>query len=233
MDTTEEMPLEPTGVEPLPLAAAGGVRSPSEPRRWWVSPARWAGELGTVFVGVYAAFTLNNYQTHRQERQRRDQIIAWAQIAYTDLLTGVTNEEAVERKAHEEFEGRIKAGETPVLHASNFNTDYNPADFTSLLQSGGFDLLEIETVRAIREVEGTLRQMVALAQHHEQLGDALILPNLDQPASFFYEASARQLRPGYAWYLNDQEIELKYYEEIRAETTRLLAQLRTERARNR
>jgi len=29
-----------------------------------------------VFVGVYAAFWLNNYQQHRQDAERRDQILA-------------------------------------------------------------------------------------------------------------------------------------------------------------
>ena len=37
---------------------------------------RWAAELLLVFVGVYAAFWLNNYQQRRQEAQRRDQILA-------------------------------------------------------------------------------------------------------------------------------------------------------------
>jgi hypothetical protein len=32
--------------------------------------------LVLVFVGVYAAFWLNNYQQHQQEAKRRDQILA-------------------------------------------------------------------------------------------------------------------------------------------------------------
>src|SRR5438046_535597 len=37
---------------------------------------RWMAELVLVFVGVYAAFWLNNYQQHLQEAKRRDQILA-------------------------------------------------------------------------------------------------------------------------------------------------------------
>jgi len=37
---------------------------------------RWVAELVLVFVGVYAAFWLNNYQQHRQDAERRDQILA-------------------------------------------------------------------------------------------------------------------------------------------------------------
>jgi len=34
-------------------------------------------ELAIVFVGVYAAFALNSYQIHKQEQQRRGQILAY------------------------------------------------------------------------------------------------------------------------------------------------------------
>jgi hypothetical protein len=38
--------------------------------------ARWTAELVLVFIGVSAAFWLNNYQQHQQEAKRRDQILA-------------------------------------------------------------------------------------------------------------------------------------------------------------
>ena len=37
---------------------------------------RWTAELVLVFIGVYAAFWLNNYQQHRQDAERRDRILA-------------------------------------------------------------------------------------------------------------------------------------------------------------
>ena len=37
---------------------------------------RWTAEMVLVFIGVYAAFWLNNYQQHQQEAKRRDQILA-------------------------------------------------------------------------------------------------------------------------------------------------------------
>jgi hypothetical protein len=36
---------------------------------------RWAAELLLVFLGADAAFSLTNYQQHRQEARRRDQIL--------------------------------------------------------------------------------------------------------------------------------------------------------------
>ncbi|PYL60442.1 MAG: hypothetical protein DMF24_10120, partial [Verrucomicrobia bacterium] len=37
---------------------------------------RWLAELLLVFIGVYAAFWLNNYQQHQQDAERRDRILA-------------------------------------------------------------------------------------------------------------------------------------------------------------
>ncbi len=142
-------------------------------------------------------------------------------------------EEAEVHKQGEEFDRRLKAGETPAIYAFDFRTDYNPADFGSLLQSGGFDLLEVETVRSLRAVEGTLRRMVDVLRHDQQLCDALIRPNLDKDPSFFYDVPARRLRPAYAWYGRYFVTESEFYAEIHAELDQVLAQLRAERQRNR
>jgi uncharacterized membrane protein YgaE (UPF0421/DUF939 family) len=37
--------------------------------------ARWAAELVLVFIGVSAAFWLNNYQQNRQDGEERDRIL--------------------------------------------------------------------------------------------------------------------------------------------------------------
>ena len=230
----EDEPAEPPAVQLLaadPPPATGQPPRPS--RRWWVNPARWAGELVTVFAGVYAAFVLNNHQTHRQERQRRDQILDWAQGEYAGALADLDSRYAHDQAAAEEFERRVKAGEMPPLYAFGFSTDYNPTDFTSLLQSGGLDLLEIGTVRDLRAVEGTLRPFIELVHHDQQLSDALILPNLEQPPSFFYDPSGKQLRAEYRWYGDFLAKNLAFSRELHTELSRLIEQLRAERQRNR
>ena len=198
----------------------------------WVPAARWAGELATVFVGVYAAFVLNNYQSHRHERQRREQILDWAQKAYSEMLVRMDAEAAETRQQGQDFNRRMEAGETPALYAFDFRSDYNPGDFTSLLESGGFDLLEVETVHALRDVEGTLRQMVETLRHDQQLCDTLIRPNLDKDPSFFYDVPLHRLRPAYAWYGKYFASEAAFYAEMHTELEKVLTQLRTERARN-
>lgn len=225
----ENTPDDPASDSP-PLGAS---IPPAASRRWWVAAARWAGELATVFVGVYAAFVLNNHQSHRHERQRREQILDWAQKAYAEMSIQMDAGAAETRRQGADFNRRVGAGETPALYAFDFRSDYNPGDFTSLLQSGGFDLLEVETVRSMRDVEGTLRQMVETLRHDQQLCDALIRPNLDKDPSFFYDVPARRLRAPYAWYGKYFTSEAEFYAQMHVELEKVLAQLRAERARNR
>ena len=48
----------------------------TEKRSFLARTVRWIAELVLVFVGVYAAFWLNNYQQRRQDAERHDRILA-------------------------------------------------------------------------------------------------------------------------------------------------------------
>ena len=63
---------------------------------------RWTAELLLVFVGVYAAFWLNNYQQHRQDAERRDRILAsLEQELRRGIDSGKINRAKQEREATE------------------------------------------------------------------------------------------------------------------------------------
>ena len=194
---------------------------------------RKAAELVTVFVGVYAAFLLNDYQAHREERQRREQILSWMEERYPEMYAALGGYSEQMRRSGDDFNRRVEAGEMPTVKAFLWTTDYDALELTGLLQSGGYTLLEIKTVRSLQEVDGTLREMVALALHDQQLSDALILPNLDKGSSAFYDPVTKHLRPGYEWYGDfDGQMVVKYAE-LRPQLERVLEQLKVERARNR
>ena len=217
---------------PVPAPAAAPAGRP--PRaRLAVRGARWAAELATVFVGVYAAFLLNDHQAHRQERQRREQILDWLEKEYAEDLDSIKSEQTKMQKDAAEFNRALDAGEMPALHAFNFSTDYDPADTASILGGGGFDLLEVETVRAIKEVEGTERTMVFFVRHDLQLSDALILPNLGKDPGFFYDPATRKLRPTYRWYADFFNYMQANLAALRSGTEKLLTQIRAERQRRR
>src|SRR5213076_2175086 len=85
--------------------------------------ARWTAELVLVFIGVSAAFWLNNYQQHQQEAKRRDQILASIERTLRDgIESGKINGAQEERQAAE-FQQALDAGEMPRLHPFVFTTD--------------------------------------------------------------------------------------------------------------
>src|SRR5882724_3653279 len=101
----------------------------------------WVAELVLVFVGVYAAFWLNNYQQHQQDAQRRDQILASIEEQLREgIESGKINRANQEREAAE-FQRALDAGEMPPLYPFVFTTDYSPGDWATMLQSGGVQLL--------------------------------------------------------------------------------------------
>ena len=111
---------------------------------------RWVAELILVFVGVYAAFWLNNYQEHRQDAERRDQILAsFEQQLREGIESGRINRAKQEREATE-FQRALNAGEMPPVRPFVFTTDYSPSDWATMLQSGGVQLLDVQTLMAVR-----------------------------------------------------------------------------------
>jgi hypothetical protein len=194
---------------------------------------RWIAELILVFVGVYAAFWLSNYQQHRQDAQRRDRILAsLEQELRRGIESGKTATAKDEREAAE-FRRAHEAGEMPPLHAFVFTTDYSPGDIAALLQSGGVELLDVKTLVALRELESVIRWGVSEMAHYQKLSDELIMPNLDQDISFFYDPVTKKLQKRFAVYPQALEGLVKFDHDLDRTKTELLKQIQAERQRNR
>ncbi len=198
--------------------------------RLW-RPGRWAGELLLVFVGVYAAFWLNNYQEHRQEAQHRDRILAMLQ---DQLLKGIESGRingAKQEREEADFSRALKAEEMPRLRPFVFTTDYNPGDISALLQSGGVELLDVKTLLALREFESVVRWGLSRLDRYQKLSDALIVPNLGQDISFFYDPATKQLREPYEIYPQALAAQVKFAHDVEQAKIKLVKQIRLERKR--
>src|SRR3982751_588854 len=100
--------------------------------------AGWVAELILVFVGVSAAFWLSNYQQHRQDAERRDQILGFIEQTLREgIESSKINREKEEEPEMTEFRRALDAGEMPPLRPFTFITDYSPSDSATMLQSGG------------------------------------------------------------------------------------------------
>jgi hypothetical protein len=194
---------------------------------------RWAAELVLVFVGVYAAFWLNSYQQHREDAARRDQILAsFEQQLRVGIESGRTNRAKQEQRAAE-FRRALNAGEMPPLHPFVFTTDYSPVDWATMLQSGGVQLLDVQTIMAVRNDESVIRWGLSRLAWYQKLSDELIVPNLDQDISFFYDPSTTKLRKRFEIYPEALDATVKFAHDLERTHAELLKRIQDERQRNR
>jgi hypothetical protein len=204
----------------------------TEKRSRFARFGRWVAELLLVFTGVYAAFWLNNYQQHRQDADRRDQILAsFEQQLREGIESGKINRANQERKAAE-FQ-RVNAGEMPPLQPFVFITDYSPTDWATMLQSGGVQLLDVQTLMAVRNDESVILWGLNGMARYQKLSDELIVPNLNQDISFFYDPATRKLRKQFEIYPEALQANVKFANDLERTHTELLKQIQAERQRNR
>jgi len=125
----------------------------------------------------------------------------------------------------------LKAGEMPRLRPFVYTTDYSPADISGLLESGGVALLDVKTLVALRELESVIRWGLSDLERYQKLSDALIVPNLGQDNSFFYDPATKQLREPYEIYPQALARQVKFAHDVGGAKVRLVNQIEMERKR--
>jgi len=193
---------------------------------------RWTAELVLVFVGVYAAFWLNNYQQHREDAERRDRILASIERTLREGIESNKTSRAKQQQQAAEFRRALDAGQMPPLRPFVFTTDYSPGDFAALLQSGGIQLLDLETLTALRNDETIIRWGLSWMARYTKLSDELIMPNLDQDISFFYDPATKKLRKRFEMYPDALDATVRFANELDRTHTELLKRIQAERQRN-
>ena len=197
-------------------------------------PARladWTAELVLVFVGVSAAFWLNNYQQHEQDAEHRDRILASLERTLREGIASGKVNAAQEERERAEFQRALEAGDMPPLRAYVFTTDYNPGDFAALLQSGGVQLLDVATLTALRNDESVIRWGLSRLQRYQKLSDELIVPNLSQDISFFYDPATRKLRKPFEMYPEALQATVQFAHDLDRTHSELLKRIEAERQR--
>ena len=136
------------------------------------------------------------------------------------------------RKEAAEFRRALDAGEMPPLRPFVFTTDYSPSDLATMLQSGGVQLLDVQTLIALRNDESVIRWGLSRMARYQKLSDELIVPNLDQDISFFYDPATKKLRKRFEIYPEALDATVKFANELERTHTELLKQIQAERQRN-
>lgn len=193
---------------------------PTPPHKPWplraVPPAgRLLLELLVVFVGVYAAFALAQHQAARDEAARRA-ALRHALAEELAVIAAKGRAGDAEFASLEAYVAAMNQGARPPLRPLNTYVPFSPDVWQAALASGGVELLE--PAQVVR-LSGFYSRVLALGRQIER-ADAytrtLLLPNIDQPPSEFYDADGR-LRPKYHWYRQHLQ---RMVSEARAITTR-------------
>jgi hypothetical protein len=192
---------------------------------------RWMAELVLVFIAVTAAFWLNNYQQHQQDAERRDRILASIEQTLREGIEGGRTNRLRQEREEAEFRRALDAGEMPPLQPFVFITDYNPGDFATVLQAGGIQLLDLQTLTALRNDESVIRWGLSRMARYQKLSDELIVPNLDQNISFFYDPATKTLRKRFEIYPEALQATVKFANELERTHTELLKGIQAERHR--
>lgn len=201
-------------------------------RRWTAILFDRLGELVIVFIGVYAAFILSNYQSHQQERQRRGQILALLEKGAAATAASLKQTTAAYDQRMNEFLTQLAKGEMPGVTAISWATSYNPEERNWLLQAG-LELLDIDTIVRLKELDAAARTGFATMAHYQQISDQLIVPHAGESPAFFYDPATKQLRSEYAQYPEMLREGSRVLHELSEKTDRLVAQLRAEQDHHR
>jgi hypothetical protein len=206
----------------------------TEKRSRFARFGRWVAELVLVFVGVYTAFWLSNYQQHRQDSERRDRILAYIEQTLSEGIESSKDNRAKEQEPEAaEFRRALDAGEMPPVRPFVFITDYSPSDLATMLQSGGVQLFDVQTLKALRSDESVIRWGLARMARYQKLSDELIVPNLDRDISFFYDPATKKLRKQFEIYPNALEARVNFANELERTHRELLERIQAERQRSR
>jgi hypothetical protein len=209
------------------------MRTPTTDRKapFLSRAGRWVAELVLIFVGVYAAFWLSSYQQHRQDAERRDRILASIERTLREGIESNKTNRVKQIQRAADFQRALDAGEMPPLRPFVFITDYNPGDFATMLQAGGFQLLDLETLTALRNDEAVIRWGLQRMSRYQKLSDELIVPNLDQDISFFYDPATKKLRKRFEIYPEALQETVNFANDLERTHNQLLKQIQAERQR--
>ena len=162
-------------------------------------------ELAFVFLGLYGAFLLERQHDDKMDVMRKQQILEALVVEFEIYATEFSEASAsIDESYAEPFFSAYASQEepfpTPVQAMGLGSVD--TGIWEAMLQGGGMDVLEVEVIQRVQGFFKKMQDFLDLFSRFETLTTTFIMPEMDQNASFFYEADSPQLRSKYGWYVN-------------------------------
>jgi hypothetical protein len=162
-------------------------------------------ELVFVFLGMYGAFLLERMHDDDIDLLRKRQILQALVDEFEDyekeLGTASSSlDEAYGVPFFTAYSASRKPFPTPIPYGGMGSV--NTGIWEAMLQSGGIEVLEVEVIQQVQVFFKKLQDLLDLYSRFERLTEQMILPEMDQDVSFFYEKEGSELRDKYKWYVN-------------------------------
>jgi len=165
---------------------------------------RYGAELIIVFVGVYAAFWVENYRDNRQNDERTRQIVLTLQEDLRDYVM-TTNRFNTDIEQHlDEWQASRDRGEMPAPYVFRIDGSETPpiAVWEAVSQSSLVELLEPNLLFDLgffySEMDGVGKKFVRYAE----FADARVMPGLKVGETWFYDPGSGALRPEFAAHMD-------------------------------
>ena len=161
-------------------------------------------ELIVIFLGVYAAFWVDNYRDEKSEAERTREIAQALQKDISDVIRVEQTTVDTVRTGLDEWERARERGETPPPYIFRFRGSERPPDtvFNAILQSRPVELFDSELLFELgyfySELLGTSDRYVRYATFTE----SEVLPRLKSGPASFYSTDGGHLLPEYAAHMD-------------------------------
>lgn len=157
-------------------------------------------ELAVIFIGVYAAFALSEYESRKEDATRREQLKA-ALVREIEDITTNTRRVAESLPAQlANFDSAMAAGGRPPLVPSMEPVRVQAHMWEATLQSGALDLFDVSTVYKLSQFYNELNLGFAQLDQLRELSQSVLIPNLGEDANEFYDPDTHRLRSKYQWH---------------------------------
>ena len=161
---------------------------------------RFLFELVIVFVGVTAAFALEDYREGREDKEYRARMIGGLRASLNDI---VVHQGEIEREIDSKlaaFDAALRRGERPVPPVYREPGGEGPPvrAWDGLVATGAARSLDPEMFFSLAKFYGRAESSGDRYQRYNAFTENRVLPYVGQP-SVFYDAG--QLRPEYAAYV--------------------------------
>lgn len=163
---------------------------------------RLLAEMLVVFVGVYAAFSLDSMRSERQDAQRVNKILVALQTDFAESQETLSQALPLATGAIDSLISQHDAGEMPEIGHLALELSFRSRAWEAMLESGGVNVLDVDFILAVEDYYMRVERLQDRTEEARRMSVALVLPQLDSGNAAFYDPETRRLKRSFAWYMD-------------------------------